>query len=175
MAKRIAALAIAVLALGLVAAGCGGDDDETTSSTTSSSTTSGTSGTSGASGAADASPEHAAFIKEADAICKAGDDEIDAAAQELYGGQEPSQADQEKFIQDEVVPNIQNQLDQLSELDPPAEDAEEFQQIVDGAQSALDEISKDPSGYIESQGAESPFEDVNAQAQAFGLTSCGGD
>jgi hypothetical protein len=175
VAKRIAALALAVLALGLVAAGCGGDDDETTSSTTSSTTTTGTSGASGASGAADVSPERAALIKEADAICKAGDDEIDAAAQELYGDQQPSQADQEKFIEDTVVPNIQDQLDQLAQLDPPEADAEEFQGIIDDAQAALDEIANDPAAYIESEGADSPFEDVNQRAQAFGLSSCGGD
>jgi hypothetical protein len=171
MTRRITILAIAVLALGLVATGCGGDDDETTTSTTATTTAPAT-GATGATGA-DVSPERAELIEEADAICAEGDKEIDAVAEETFANGEPSAADQEAFIEDTVVPNIQDQLDQLSELDPPAEDAEEFQSIIDNAQSALDELANDPSA-LSGQG-DDPFADVNEQAQEFGLRACGGD
>ena len=171
MARKLTLLLVAVLALGLVAAGCGGDDDETTS-TTSSTTTTGTSGASGATGAG-GSPERAALIEEADAICTAGDKEIDEAAKEAFGDsqQEPSASDQEAFVEDTVVPNIQDQLDQLSDLDPPEADADEFQGIIDDAQSALDELADDPSVLTS---GDDPFAEVNQRAQAFGLSACGG-
>jgi len=171
MRRTLTILAIAVLALGSVAAGCGGDDDETTTSTISSTTED--SGATGASGASDVSPERAALIAEADAICAEGDEEIDAAARETFANGEPSAAEQEAFVEDTVVPSIQDQLDQLSELDPPEADADEFQSIIDGAQSALDEIEANPESL--GGGPDDPFADVNAQAQEFGLTKCGGD
>ncbi|HEX6116527.1 MAG TPA: hypothetical protein VFY99_05460 [Solirubrobacterales bacterium] len=172
MPKKLSMLLAVVLTTGLVAAGCGDDDDETTTSSTTT-TTEGTSGATGATGA-EVSEERAALIEEADAICEQGDKEIDAEAQEVFGNsnQEPPASEQEAFVEDTVVPNIQDQLDQLSELDPPEEDAEEFQGIIDDAQAALDEVADDPS--VIGSG-DDPFTEVNRRAQEFGLTACGGN
>jgi hypothetical protein len=173
MTRKITTLAIAVLALGSIAAGCGGDDDET--STVAPATTTETTGTTGATGATDIPPERAELIEEADAICAEGDEEIDAEGQKLFGDSntEPSAAEQEAFVEDTVVPSIQEQLDGLSELEPPEADAEEFQSIIDNAQSALDELEQNPG--VLGSGEDDPFADVNEQAQEFGLTKCGGD
>jgi hypothetical protein len=165
--KRLPFLLLAAVAATAIVAGCG-DDDETTTSTPT--TTTGATGASGATGAADASPEKAAFLKEADAICAAGDKEIDAEANEVFGSGEPSAKEQSDFVENTVIPSIQEQLDQLSELDPPAEDADEFDGIVDDAQSALDELESDPSSLTS---GSDPFADVNQRAQDFGLTACG--
>ena len=171
MTRKITILAIAVLALAFVAAGCGGDDDET--STVAPATTTETTGTTGATGATDIPPERAELIEEADAICAEGDEEIDAEAQETFANGEPSAAEQEAFVEETVVPSIQEQLDGLSELEPPEADAEEFQSIIDNAQSALDELEENPD--VLGSGEDDPFADVNEQAKEFGLTKCGGD
>ncbi len=166
--KSMALLAI-VGALGF--AGCGDDDDETTSTTTDS----GTTGATGATGESGAAVLPADFIKEADAICAEGDEAIDAEAKKTFGGGgEPSNEEQEAFVTDVVVPNIQDQLDQLAELDPPEEGAEEFEALISDANAALDEVESDPAGLFESGGGEDPFADVNKQAKALGLTDCGG-
>jgi hypothetical protein len=169
MTRKLAALLVAILATGLVAAGCGGDDDDET--TTVEPTTTTTEGATGATGA-EVSEGRAALIEEADAICAQGDEEIDAEAQELFGdsNEEPPAGEQEAFVEDTVIPNIQDQLDQLGELDPPEEDAEEFQAIIDEAQSALDELGEDPGALA---GGGDPFEGVNQRAREFGLTACG--
>lgn len=171
MPRPLLPLLIVALAAGLIAAGCGDDDDETTTATTTEET--GTTGTTGATGAAgDVSPERAELIEQADEICAEGDREIDAEAQDVFGGsqQEPPQAEQEAFVEDTVIPNVQDQLDQLRELDPPEEDAEEFTAIIDEAQEALDELEADPSAI---GGGEDPFAEVNKRARAFGLQDCG--
>ncbi len=167
--KKLAMLFALVLATGLLAAGCGGDDEETTTVEPTTTTTEGATGATGA----EVSEERAALIEEADAICAEGDEQIDAEGQELFGNsdEEPPAAEQEAFVEDTVIPNIQDQLDQLSELDPPEEDAEEFQAIIDEAQSALDELAEDPGALT---AGEDPFEGVNQRAEEFGLTACGG-
>jgi hypothetical protein len=167
--KKLTVMFVLVMAAGLIAAGCGGDDDDETTTVSSTTTTEGATGATGA----EVSEERAALIEEADAICAAGDEEIDAEAQDVFGNsnEEPPAAEQEAFVEDTVIPNVQDQLDQLSELDPPEEDAEEFQSIIDNAQAALDELADDPSTFV---GGEDPFADVNQQAQEFGLTACGG-
>jgi hypothetical protein len=168
--KKLMTMFALVLASGLIAAGCGDDDDEATTSATTTTTTDSATGATGA----EVSEERAALIEEADAICAEGDEAIDSEAQEVFGdsNQEPPADEQEAFVEDTVIPNIQDQLDQLSELDPPEEDAEEFQSIIDNAQAALDELADDPSALTS---GDDPFADVNQQAQEFGLTACGGN
>lgn len=173
MFKRLPALLAAVLALGLIAAGCGGDDDEPTTTTTTEAAATGASGASGTSGPANVSPERAELIEQADTICREGDEEIDAAAKERFGDtqKEPPVAEQESFIGDVVAPNIQGQLDELRELDPPEEDAEQWNTLLDDLEQALGEVEADPS--VVTGGEAGPFEDVNDQAQEFGLKVCG--
>ena len=172
MSGKLTILALVALASGLIAAGCGGDDEEDTTTTTSVEET--TTAAEGATGPAEVSPERATLIEAADAICQAGDDEIDAEAEKVFGdsNQEPSAADQESFVAETVIPSIQDQLDQLSELEAPEEDAAEFQAIIDEAQSALDELAEDPSAFV--SGDQDPFAEVNQRAREFGLTACGG-
>ena len=173
MSKRLAAVLISVLAIGLFAAGCGGDDDETSTTTTTSSTT-GTSGATGATGASADTSTKEGLIAAADKICAEGDKEIEAEAQETFSGGQPSPQEAQDFVTETVVPNIQKQLDQLRELDPPEADAEEFTAIIDEAQSALDELEKNPDALNPQGSGDDPFAEVNKKAQQFGLTSCGG-
>jgi hypothetical protein len=170
MPRRIPLILIAALAAALIA-GCGGDDDEEPTTTP---TEEAATGATGATGAADVSLERAELIEQADEICAEGDRQIDAEAQEVFGGsqQEPPAAEQEAFVTETVIPNIQNQIDQLRDLDPPEEDAEEFTAILDEAQSALDDLEQDPGAFV--GGGEDPFAEVNQRAREFGLRDCGG-
>jgi hypothetical protein len=172
MLTRLPLLLIVALAAALIAAGCGDDDDD--EATTPATTEEAATGATGATGAADVSPERAELIEQADEICAEGDRQIDAEAQEVFGGsqQEPPAAEQEAFVTETVIPNIQNQLDQLRELDPPEEDADEFNAILDEAQAALDELEQDPGAFV--GGGEDPFAEVNQRAREFGLQDCGG-
>jgi hypothetical protein len=140
-------------AVGLIAAGCGGGNDDASSPT----------GTE-----ASAALSRAEFISQADAICKASGDEIDAAGQAL--GKSPTGAELDAFTTDTVVPGIQSQLDQVGQLNPPEADQATIDSILASAQSVLDQVKADPG---ELRTNQDPFADVNKQTQAYGFKECG--
>ena len=153
-----------LVALGALAvAGCGGDGD-TTSDTT------GASGTSGVTGAALTEDE---FVSQANAICKAGDQGINQAGEDVFGGQKPSQAELDQFVTDTVVPSIQGQIDAIRALTPPEDIADDVTTFLDDAEAALSEVEDDPS-LLQASDNDGPFADVNDQADALGLTECAG-
>jgi hypothetical protein len=168
MFSRITGLLALALATGLIAAGCGDDDDDTATTTSSPTTTAGATGATGATGEPLSKDE---FITQADAICKAGDKKIDAAAQETFSGGQPSQAEQEQFVTEDVVPNIQEQIDGLRALTPPEGDEEEVSAILDSAQDAIDQTEADPGALTE--GGDDPFSEANQLAEEYGLEVCG--
>lgn len=134
-------LTVAIVA-GLLIAGCGDDEDEGLSK--------------------------AEFLKQGNAICKKGDDAIDAAGTKAFGGEEPSKQELTEFAEQTIVPNVQREIDQLGELSPPEDDEAEVDSILTQAQSALDEIKAEPQLVATGD----PFADVNKKAKAYGLTAC---
>jgi hypothetical protein len=133
-----------ILALALVGAGCGGDD----------------------------APSKSEYIADADAICKQGNTEIDAAAEDTFTqGQQPSREEIVGFAEDEVIPNIQGQIDELRDLTPPDGDEDTVNAIYDAAQDGLDRIEEDPALLAE-RGAN-PLAEANRLAQDYGMKVCG--
>jgi len=146
-----------LVALGAIfVAGCGGDDDT--------STTTGTSGASGASGTALTQEE---FVSQGNAICAAGNKELDQAGNDIFSqGQKPTDAQLQQFA-DVAVPSIQGQIDAIRALTPPADIADDVTTFLDDAESALDQVKADPTLF-----EQEPFADVNKQATAIGLDEC---
>jgi hypothetical protein len=143
-----------VLAVGLIAAGCGSDDSNDDSTT--SSTPTGT----------EASTElsKADFVQQGNAICQEGNAAI-AQAGEAAG--QPGTPEFDAFVTDTVIPSVQGQIDDIRALGIPADDADEVNGILDEAQTDLDGVKADPS---QLQGE--PFAEVNAKLKAYGLTDC---
>ena len=108
------------------------------------------------------------FTSQANAICTAGNEEVDAAAADL--GQQPSQADIESFAEDTLVPSIQDQINAIAALGAPEGETEQVDTFLEDAQDKLDELEKDPSLAVN----DNLFADVNEQATALGLTECAG-
>ncbi len=162
-------LTVALCATGLFVAGCGDDEGTiTTSSTTSSTAATTPTGTTGAGGPALSEDE---FVAQANEICKQGDAAIDAAGQAIFGGgQQPTEADQEAFIQDTVVPGIQAQIDALRALGAPEDIQDDLTSVLDDAEQTLGEL--EPSQF---QGGTDPFADINKRLDALGLTECADD
>ncbi len=153
MKRNLTLMAGAALALGLIAAGCGGGGNDDASSET------------GTEASADLTK--AEFITEADAICQQGGDQIDAAGQAL--GKNPTPAETEAFAADTIVPNVQNQIDQVDALVPPAADQEQVDAILAAAQEGVDMIKSDPSLAVSGD----PLSVANKLAQEYGLKVCG--
>jgi hypothetical protein len=142
-------LLAAVLATGLIAAGCGDDDDDD-------------------GGEESISKED--FVAQGNQICEEGDAEIDAAAEETFGNAEPSQEEVDAFVNDSVVPGIQGQIDDLRDLGAPEGDEDELDGIYEDAEAALSDIEADPTLV---QGDQDPFADVSQRLSDYGLTACG--
>ncbi|HEY8001573.1 MAG: hypothetical protein ACHQJ5_09480 [Vicinamibacteria bacterium] len=146
--------------LGAVAvAGCGGDDETASTSA------------SGANGIDGPALTEAEFATQGNAICAAGNKELDAAANEVFTGQKPTDAQLQQYA-DIAVPSIQGQIDAVRALPAPESIADQVGTFLDDAQSALDEVEADPS-LLAASDADDPFADVNQQADDLGLTECG--
>jgi len=144
---------IAVLCVGAcVLAGCG-DDDEALS--------------------------EQEFLEQGNAICAAGNERLDAAFEDLDlgEGQEPTAEQMATLVLEGLVPDVQSQIDDISALEPPDEMADAVETFLDDAQATLDELEQqatdDPSAVFSED--EDPFAEVNAQANAIGLTECADD
>ena len=168
MPTRIPLILIVALTTALIAAGCGDDDEETTTTATTEESATGPTGATGGEGAS------TGFAQQADDICREGNDEIDAEAQERFGDtQEPSQDEQLSFAEEVVIPSIQSQVDEISALTPPEGEEDTFDEFISQAQSDLDEIESDPSVLLQQGGGEDPFAETNELARELGLTVCG--
>jgi hypothetical protein len=177
--RRIAALIFAVLALALVAAGCGGGGDSTGSSTADSGSSSSESSTESSdeseSSSDSAAPTKAVFIKEADKICSTADAKLSqevvsyAKANGISVENEPSKDDQSKIYEDVVLPNVHMQAEELEGLTPPAGDEETVEDITSTLTDEIESAENDP-GNID----ENTLQEASKKAKAYGLQTCGG-
>jgi hypothetical protein len=140
----------AILSVGLVLAACGSSNNST--STT----------------AALTKPQ---FLKQGNAICKKGNQQINAASKTAFTSKKPSQAELNKFVNGTLIPAIQGQISGVKALAPPTGDEAKVKAIVDSAQAALDKGKKDPTLFTSNKG--DPFAQANKLATAYGLTVCG--
>ncbi|HEY6772011.1 MAG TPA: hypothetical protein VI035_06130 [Solirubrobacterales bacterium] len=147
--KRIPVLLLgSVLAVGLIAAGCGGGDDDSDTTT---------------------SLTKAEWIAKADAICQQGNQEINQAAQQQFGNQKPTAAAVQQFATGTALPNTQTQVDKIRALGAPSGDEDQVNEILDTVQGDIDKAKS--AGDIE----DSTFADGNALAKQYGLKVCGQD
>ena len=148
--KQVAVLA-ACAAVAAGAAGCGGDDGGDTTATE--------------------TLTKEEWIQQADQICSTGDNEIQQAAQDQNLSNKSTPEELETFYTDTVIPSIENQRDQIEALPVPEGEEDPINSITDALDQAIDDAKSDPTALVNGDG--SAFDDVNQQAQDYGLTSCG--
>lgn len=156
--KSIRFLIVGALAAGLIAAGCGSDDNTDKQSF----------GTSVGS-ASTSSLSKAEFIAQAGAICESSNQQLNQAGQAL--GPNPTPEEVDSFVSDNLVPSIQQQIDDIGALGAPAGDEQTVTAILDAADSALQQIEADPT-LITGNGSD-PFAQANQLADDYGLAACG--
>jgi hypothetical protein len=139
---------VAALTCGLIVAGCGGDDDD------------------GGDGGAEALTKEE-YVTQGNQICEEGNAQIAEDAEAI--GDAPDQAASESFVTDSLVPNIQDQIDQLRDLGIPEGDEDQVNGMLDQAESALGEIEADPALLFDEN---DPFTEVNDELEEYGLTAC---
>jgi len=143
-----------IAAIAAIAAGCGSSSDDSTSSLT-----------------------KAEFIAQADAICKKGNDEIEtdfeAFAKEngVQENEEPSKSQGVEISETILVPNIENQSEELRELEVPTADEAEISAMLDSLDQGVEEAEEDPEALFTSK--SDPFGPANKKAKEYGLKVCG--
>ena len=145
----------AILAIALIAAGCGGGGDSSSSD-------------SSASGPPLSKEE---FISQADAICAQGSKDLQANLQEQFGGSDapPSQDEQEAFLSGAVADNYEAQAEQLRSLNPPEADADQVDAIFTALDDLASQLRDDPTTVLNA--TEPP--EASQLAQDYGLQQCG--
>jgi len=135
-----------MLALALISCGCGG----------------------GSSSAAH--NDKAIFLKKADAICASGNRKLKTANERAFGNQPATQTEIERFVLRTIVPVVRAQVEQIKALPVPSGDQAVVSEMLDAAQSDVEQAKKDPA--LLAQG-KPVFEDANELASGYGLTVCG--
>lgn len=156
MRKPVFAVLIGALAIAAIASGCGGGDSSSEST---------------------ASLTKAEFVKEGNAICSKGNAEIESEFEafskerNLSETKAPSKEVQEEAAEDILIPAISSQLKEIRALGTPEGDEGEVEEILAGAEEALEEGEEDPISLLGNEPGK--FKEVNKMAREYGLTVCG--
>jgi hypothetical protein len=78
---------------------------------------------------------------------------------------------QEEAAEEILIPLISSQVEELRALGTPEGDEGEVDEILTGAEEAIEEGEEDPISLIGSN--SSKFKEVNKLAREYGLTVCG--
>lgn len=89
-------------------------------------------------------PTRQEFIAQADAICRSAEQDLKAAEGGVYTGDGLDEEEAE-FVEEEVIPNFQRQVDEIRELTPPPGDEEKIEAALSAAERDLDDLLEDPS------------------------------
>jgi hypothetical protein len=141
----------AMLAVGLVFAGCGSSDNDKSSSTP--------------------APTKAEFVSKGNAICKKGNQEIAQGANKTFSADRPpTQAQLKAFATGTLIPSVQSQISALRALGTPEGDEAKVKAMLTSAQAALARVKQDPS--LVANEKNDPFAGTNKLLAAYGLTEC---
>jgi hypothetical protein len=113
----------------------------------------------------------AQFIQQADAICRRGNDKIDAQTSNLAPSVAPSD-----FITKTMLPDLRAEVDELRALQPPAADEATITKMLDNLSTGLDQFEKNAKSNPTTALQKPPqaLKDAATAATAYGLKECGG-
>lgn len=117
-------------------------------------------------------PSKAAYIQQADAICREGNAQLHAAEARFFAKQsQPSAKQEQKYSIEVFVPNIENQLATLRKLPAAKGDERRVNAVWDAAAAGLAELKADPASF----GGTPPagFRKAKQLATAYGFKVCG--
>lgn len=153
--RATAVIIVGLFAAGLVWAGCGGSSDSSSEVTAS-------------------SLSKAQFIKQADAACKKGEEEVQsdfkAFASENENLANPTEDQFSELIETVLVANVEQELEDIRALGAPSGDEEKVEAILAAREEGVEEAEAQPKRAVESSLAG--FEKANGLAKAYGLEAC---
>jgi len=160
VSKRLIAVLFGVLAIAVIAAGCGSSSSSSEPSTS--------------------SLTKAEFIKQGDAICAKAEKENEAEFEEfakengLSENKEPSKAVQEELATSILLPSVSGQLEDIRALGAPSGEEEQVDEIIETVEGEVEEAEEEPTVLFEAEEeGKSPFAAGNKMAREYGFTVCG--
>jgi len=144
-----------VLALALVAVGCGGSGDSETA-------------------VAESSISKAQYVKKAEAVCEKGTEELEAdfaaLVREKENVKKPSESDYLDLLEKVVAPNISAEVEELREIDVPEGDASTVEAMLSARTESLSIAEGEPKSLIEN--SKKVFGKASKLASEYGLKAC---
>jgi hypothetical protein len=154
-----------VVAIAVIATGCGGGGD-----------TSSSSGSADSGGGSD-NPTKAEFISQGDAICKKGNSDIQTEAKSyakengINLKKKPTKEQLDEISENVVVPSLRNQLEALKELGIPSEGEEVVEELLESLEEGIEKGEEDPSAFV---GEGTVLVKADKLAKEYGFKECGG-
>ncbi|MDP1795464.1 MAG: hypothetical protein Q8K63_15100 [Acidimicrobiales bacterium] len=113
-----------------------------------------------------------AFVAEANAICAAGNTEIEALAAETFGSGTPPTDEQLLDLLDQVLANVNAQIEAIDALTPPAELATTVDEWLSAGRSGLEAARAQGTAFFDPTGENPVSAEANRLATALGVTEC---
>lgn len=113
-----------------------------------------------------------AFVAEANAICAAGNAEIEALAAETFGSGTPPTDEQLLDVLDQVLANVNGQIDAIDALEPPAELAATVDEWLSAGRSGLEAARVQGTAFFDPTAENSISAEANRLATTLGATEC---
>jgi len=151
--KALLAAIAALVALAALVAGCGGGDETTDETVTLTKTE---------------------FIKQGDAICEKANKQSETEAEEFaedndFTLEKASKEQLEEAVAEVLVPNLNQQAEELDGLGAPEGDEEQVEEIVVSLEDAAGEIEDEPGLIFQGEVLKGPSE----LAEDYGFKVCG--
>lgn len=171
--RGLFAIALTAFAL-LFAAGCGDSND---SATGSSNDGGGSTPTVEEITVDTGSLSKAAFIKQANAICRKATEKFQTGLQKVFeesgnNPRKPTETPREiEFYEEDFAQIYETQIDEISALGAPKGDEQEIAAYLEGVQQGIAEAAEDPETFNEEfLQAQGSFKATRPLTQAYGLT-----
>jgi hypothetical protein len=170
--KKAQLLFAGVLAVALIAAGCGGGSDNSSSDSSSSSGSSTSSSTSSATLSKDE------FVAKANTVCRDAQSKLSKIQSDIQAKVQGDPSQIKQVVEDsigQIVPIVRDTVDQIAALDAPSDLQPKLDEFKTKTDDALDQVAADPAKAIQdASSGSSPFTSLQTLATDLGLKDCGG-
>jgi hypothetical protein len=113
-----------------------------------------------------------AFVEQANAICAAGNVEIEALAAETFGSGTPPTDEQLLDLLDQVLANVNAQIEAIDALAPPVELATAVDEWLSAGRSGLEAARAQGTAFFDPTGENPVSAEANRLATGLGVTEC---
>lgn len=113
-----------------------------------------------------------AFEADVNAICAAGNAEIEALVAEAFGSGTPPTEEQLLDVLDQVLANVNAQIEAIDALAPPADLAATVEEWLSAGRSGLEAARAQGTAFFDPAGENPISAEANRLATALGATEC---